>query len=93
MSDLRIDIQGRVQYQGHRPAPPTAFDSLIVEEPKTDEQRNSAELIRAGLARIIARGLLDEETLKRATEEARAWYKNPGAFRFFPEFIVAGRVV
>lgn len=93
LSELRIEIRGRVQYQEHRESPPTAFDFLVVDEPQTDYQRNSAELIRSWLQRIIASGLLDEETLKRATEEARAWYKDPGAFRFFPEFFAAGRVM
>ena len=40
---------------------------------------------------MIAIGLLDQETLERATEEARAWYKDPGAFQFWPEVFAAGR--
>jgi len=41
---------------------------------------------------MIAIGLLDEETLERAREEARAWHKDPGAFMFWPEVFAAGRV-
>ena len=92
LSELRIEIQGRVQYQGHREDPPSAFDFLIVQEPTTDSEKFRAELVRSAQSAIMAKGLLDEQTLKLATEEARAWYKDPGAFRFFPEFFVAGRV-
>lgn len=93
LSELRIEVRGRVEYQGHRLAPPSAFDGLIAEEPKTEDQRFQAEFIRHFLQRMIADGLLDEETLEHATEEARAWYQDPGAFRFFPEFFAVGKVV
>lgn len=93
LSELRIEIQGRVEYPGHRLAPPNSFDMLVVDEPKTEDQRFQAEIIRDFLQPVIAGGLLDEETLKRVTEEARAWYKDPGAFRFFPEFFAVGRAV
>ena len=93
LSELRIEIRGRVEYQGHGLVPPSSFDGLIVDEPKTEDQRFQAEFINSFLQRLIAGGLLDEETLKRATEEARAWYKDPGAFRFFPEFFAVGRAV
>ena len=39
-----------------------------------------------------AMGLLDEETLQWAMEEARAWYKDPNAFQFYLEVFAAGRV-
>ena len=41
---------------------------------------------------MIAIGLLDEKTLERAREEARAWHKDPGAFQIWPEVFAAGRV-
>ena len=41
---------------------------------------------------MIDMGLLDKATLKRAIKEARAWYKDPGAFQFWPEVFAAGRV-
>jgi aconitase B len=41
---------------------------------------------------MIAMGFLDEKTLERAIEEARAWYKDPGAFDYWPEVFAAGRV-
>ena len=91
LSELRIEIRGRVEYLGHRLVPPSSFDMLVVDEPKTEDQRFQAEFIKSFLQRIIAGGFLDEETLKRATEEARAWYKDPGAFRFLPEFFAVGR--
>ena len=92
LSELRIEIRGRLQYQGHRESPPSVFDFLTVQEPRTDSEKSGAELVRSALSGVMARGLLDEQTLKLATAEARAWYKDPGAFRFFPEFFVAGRV-
>ena len=66
---------------------------VIHEEPKTDTQRSIVEFLRSVLSSMIAKGLLDEQTLKLAIDEVRAWYKDPAAFRFFPEFFVAGRVV
>ena len=93
LSELRIEVRGRVEYQGHRLAPPSGFDMLVVEEPTTDDQRFHAEYIRHFVQGMIAGGLLDEVTLERATEEARAWYQDPGAFRFFPEFFAVGRAV
>jgi ubiquinone/menaquinone biosynthesis C-methylase UbiE len=93
LSELRIEIHGRVQYQEHRDSPPSIFDLVIVEEPKTDVQRSIVEFNRSGLSSMISTGLLDLQTVELAEEEVRAWYKDPGAFRFFPEFFVAGRKV
>ena len=92
LSELRIETRGRLQYQGHRDNPPSVFDFLNVQEPRTDSEKYGAELVNTMNSAMIARGLLDEETIKLATEEAHAWYRDPGAFRFFPEFFVAGRV-
>ncbi len=93
LSELRIEIQGRLQYQGHRDSPPSLWDFFTVQEPRTDSEKYQAELVGSALSAVMARGLLDEQTVRLATEEARAWYKDPGAFRFFPEFFVAGRVL
>jgi hypothetical protein len=42
---------------------------------------------------MIAGGLLDEESIERATKEARAWYNTPDAFQRYPEVFAVGRVL
>ena len=40
---------------------------------------------------MVKQGLIDEQTLDAAEEEARQWYQNPEAFYFYPYVWVAGR--
>jgi len=57
--DVRIEIQPRrVRYQGHEDLKPSAFDLLVLDEPDLEEQRQ----LVSDHQRMIAMGLLDEET-------------------------------
>jgi ubiquinone/menaquinone biosynthesis C-methylase UbiE len=88
LQDVRVQVQPRrIQYQGSDNMHPSVFDLLVLGEPGTSGEKLLATLEE----RVIARGLLDEETLERAKDEARAWYENPGAFRFQPEIFAAGQ--
>ena len=40
---------------------------------------------------MLSDGFIDQETLTKATEEARAWYENPGSFHFWATIFAAGR--
>jgi hypothetical protein len=72
---------------------PRALDMLIFDESASwGEYHYVQERFNFDYQRMIAMGLLDEETLERAKEEARAWYNHPGAFQFWPEVFAAGRV-
>ncbi len=87
--DVRIEVQPRrVKYQGSEGMEPNIFDLLVLDEPESESERQLVSDHR----RMIAMGLLDEETLEGAKEEVRAWYKDPAAFQFWPEVFAAGRV-
>jgi hypothetical protein len=94
LKDIQIVMQPcRVAYQGHKDMKPRALDLLALDVPKSwGEYHYAMERVRYDHQRMITMGLLDEATLKQATEEARAWYENPGAFQFWPEIFAAGRV-
>jgi hypothetical protein len=81
----------RVKYQGHENMKPYVLDFLYLEEPDTESQKPIQKQFTSDRQRMIAMGLLDEETIERATDEARAWYKDPGAFQFWLEIFAAGR--
>jgi ubiquinone/menaquinone biosynthesis C-methylase UbiE len=88
LEDIRIEIQPRrVKYQGPNGMEPDALDFVVFDEPESELQRQDV----SDQQRMISEGLLDEETLERATDEARAWYKDPDAFQFFPEVFAAAR--
>jgi len=40
---------------------------------------------------MVEEGFIDEQTLRQAMEEARAWYAHPHAFHFFALIFIAGR--
>ncbi len=94
--DVRIEIQPRsVRYQGLEGLKPGPLDLLVFDEPELEgwgEYQSWQARVRFDHLRMIAMGLLDEETLERAVEEARAWYKDPGAFMFWPQVFATGRV-
>ncbi len=95
LSDMQLLIQPRrVKYQGHKDMKPYSTDFLVLEEGDSDTIMMSA--VKKGWhidqQRLIDLGLLDDETLKRAIAEARAFYRHPGAFQFWPEIFAAGRV-
>ena len=88
LEEVRIEIQPRgVKYQGPDGMEWHAQDLLVLDEPGWAIQRQ----IVSDHQRMISEGLLDEETLERAIEEARAWYKDPDAFQYWPEVFAAGR--
>ncbi len=90
--DVRIEVQPRrVKYQGHEDMKPYPTDFLVLEEPQTDVRKAIKKQFTSDYQRMIAMGLLDEETLKLAIEEARAFYNDPGAFQFWLEVFAAGR--
>ena len=90
LTDIHIEVQPRrMKYQGHEAMKPDVFDLLALDETKS-ELRKQLEVYPQ---RMIAMGLLDEETVERAKEEARAWYDDPGALQFWPEIFAAGRVL
>jgi ubiquinone/menaquinone biosynthesis C-methylase UbiE len=89
LTDLRIEIQSRrVKYHGSERMKPSIFDLQYIDEPKSEDQKQMISRFQ----RMIAMGLLDEETLERAKEEVHAWYKDPSAFQYQPEVFAAGRV-
>ncbi len=95
--DVRIEVQPRrVKRQGLEYMKPSAVDLLVFDESESggwgEGYQRAQVRMRSDYQRMIAMGLLDEETLERAKEEARAWYKDPSAFRFWPEVFAAGRV-
>ena len=91
LEDIRIEIQPRrVKYQGPNGMEPDALDFLVLDESESEPwyQRQ----FMSDHQRMISEGLLDEETLEKATDEARAWYKDPDAFQYWPEVFAAARV-
>lgn len=94
LTDIQIAIQPlRVAYQGHEDMKPRALDLLIWDESASwGEYHYAQDRFSFDHQRMIAMGLLNEETLEGALLEARAWYKDPGAFQFWPEVFAAGKV-
>jgi ubiquinone/menaquinone biosynthesis C-methylase UbiE len=92
--DVQIAMQPlRVAFQGHKDMKPRPLDLLIWDESASlGEYHSAQDHFSFDHQRMIAMGLLDEATLERAKQEARAWYKDPGAFEFWPEIFAAGRV-
>ena len=94
--DVRIEVQPRsVRYQGLEGLKPGPLDFLVLDESESKgwgEYQSWQVRVLFAHSRMIAMGLLDEETLELAIEEARVWYKNPGAFIFWPQVFAAGRV-
>ena len=70
------------------------LDLLLLYEPRSSLEKQIVFI----LDRIVAAGLLDKDTLDRAKEEARSWYKDPClscgtlAFHFWTHVFAAGRV-
>lgn len=89
LSDLRIQVKvHRVQYHGAADAKPHPIDML----PYGGEDQHGwyagfDETYRA----MIDEGLIDEDLLRSATDEARAWYADPRAFHFWVMIFAAAR--
>jgi SAM-dependent methyltransferase len=100
LTDVQLLIQPRrVKYPGHKDMRPYVLDWLALEagdsgvpDQQGEERRSITQQILFTHQRMIDMGLLDEETVKRAKEEAWAFYSDPGAFQFWPEMFAAGRV-
>lgn len=94
LADVQIVMQPRrVAYQGHKDMKPRALDLVTWDQSASwGEYQYAQDRFSYDHQKMIAMGLLDEETVERAKEEAQAWYKDPGAFQFWPEIFAAGRV-
>jgi hypothetical protein len=93
--DVQIEVQSFVRYHGLEDVKPNGLDLLVLDKSESEgwgEYTRVQASIRSIHTRMISMGLLDEETLEGAKEEARAWYKDPGAFQFWPLVFAAGRV-
>ena len=87
-TDLRISTKVRtLQYQGSDEMKPCVIDILALDDLKDESQKH----VVWQHERMIAEGFLDRETISRAMEEARAWYKNPRAFNYWLLVFAAGR--
>lgn len=100
LADVEILVQPRrVRYQGHKDMKPWAGDGLALERRKDDlsekqreEERGNDQRTKQLHQLMIDMGLLDQETLERAQEEALAFYNDPDAFQFWLEVFVIGCV-
>ena len=61
-------------------------------EQQIQQNREMEERLKHDHQQMIEAGLLDEETLKQAKEEALAFYDDPDAFQFWLEVCTIGRV-
>jgi SAM-dependent methyltransferase len=89
LDDLQITVKAeRMQYPGSEHMEHHfAWDLILLYEPESGFE----EQVALWAERMIAEGLLDEETLERAKEEARAWYQDPSAFNYWTLIFAAGR--
>jgi ubiquinone/menaquinone biosynthesis C-methylase UbiE len=100
LTDLCFEVQSRrVRYQGHKDMKPNSLDGFCLAKSEGwrdvlgDQQYQRMQAYyRSFHQDMIATGLLDEEMLQQAIEEAQVWYKDPTAFQFWPEMFAAGRV-
>lgn len=100
LTDVQLLIQSRrIKYPGHKDMRPYVLDWLALEagdsgvpDQQGEERRSITQRITDDHQRMIAMGLLDDETLKRAKREGWAFYSDPGAFQFWLEVFAAGRV-
>ncbi len=76
-----------MQYREAETMEPSPWDLLVLEEP----QDNGGRLVALWIEKIVEAGFLDQDTLERAKEEVRRWYKNPEAFSFNILVFAAGR--
>jgi hypothetical protein len=76
------------QYPGSDRMEPCVIDLLPLDELEDDSKRH----VLWHHERMIAAGVLEQETIDRAMEEARAWYANPRAFHYWLLVFAAGRV-
>ena len=94
--DIRIEVQPRsIKYQGHERMKPNPLDLLIFDESASDgwgEYQSTQKRVHAFHQHMIDMGFLNNETIERATAEAREFYSHPGAFQFWPEIFATGRV-
>ena len=90
LGNLKSGIKGSyVQFPGADTMKPSAMDMLMTGE--SDSNSGSQEMINLSYKRMIAEGLIDQETLDRAQEEAEAWYNDPQAFHYWVLVFVAGQ--
>ena len=91
LSNLRITIKGStIAFQGSDNLKPGTFDMLANEESDTNSANQKS--INLAYQRMIDQGLIGQETLDRANEEARSWYSDPSAFNYWVLIFVAGQV-
>ncbi len=90
LKDLKVEAKiYRLQYHGSEEAQPHYIDMLPYGG--QDEYGWYARFDETYRA-MIAERFIDEDLLQRATDEARAWYKDPRAFHFWVKVFAAGKV-
>jgi hypothetical protein len=90
LRDLRVIVKpGRISFAGAETMRPHPMDLL----PWTEgDVVGYSAYYRTEYGEMIRDGLIDAGALERAMEEARVWFRNPGAFHFHVTVTVAGRV-
>ncbi len=89
LEDLTMQVKVyRVQYPGSDEMKPHPIDLLPYGE---ENEYGWYAAIDNVLDAMIAEGFLDRETLRQATDEARAWYADPRAFHFWVMVFAAGK--
>jgi ubiquinone/menaquinone biosynthesis C-methylase UbiE len=86
--DVQVKVY-RVQHHGAGDAKPHPLDLLPYGE---SDEHGWYERFDECYEAMITAGFIDRELLRRATEEARAWYNDPRAFHFWVMVLVAGQV-
>lgn len=88
LQDLKVQIRAeRIQYHGSEIMEPNVWDLIVL----ADAEDSWDEQITKNNQEKISEGFLDEETLRKAKDEVRAWYKAPDAFYFNILVFAAGR--
>ena len=86
--DVRVKL-GAAHFAGVERKEPSILD--ILRPRKIDENTPVWQQRSLDFEQMISQGLLDEEMVVQAEEEALSWYANPDAFYFYPLIWVAGR--
>ena len=86
--DVRVKL-GAAHFAGVERKEPSFLD--LLRPRKIDENTPVWQQRSLDFEQMISQGLLDEEMVVQAEEEALSWYANPDAFYFYPLIWVAGR--
>ena len=89
-----LDVRGKLDvatFIGSDKSVSGFLDILRPMEANEDTSGPAWEQRTLDYEQMISQGLLDEQTVKKAEDEARRWYHDPDAFFFYPLIWVAGR--